>query len=74
MSKELITINEIIREYSVPYSTVNHYTIIGLLNVVGKKRNIRLYDRGEVRERIKRILELKDKGYPLHLIRNELAK
>jgi len=73
MLKDLITINEIVEKYSIPYSTVNHYTIIGLLKVVSKKRNVRLYDNAEVKKRLKRISELKDKGYPLTLIQKELV-
>lgn len=74
MPKDLITINEIVERYGIPYSTVNHYTIIGLLNVVSKKRNIRLYDGVEVKKRLKRISELKNKGYPLNLIQKEIVK
>lgn len=73
MAKGLMTINEITKQFGLPYSTVNHYTIIGLLTVVGKKRNIRLYNKAEVRARLERITCLKDKGYPLHLIRQSLG-
>ena len=74
MVKELITINEIVERYGIPYSTVNHYTIIGLLKVVSKKRNVRLYNETEVKKRLKKITELKDKGYPLNLIQKEIVK
>jgi len=70
----LVTINEIVEAYGIPYSTVNHYTIIGLLKVVSKKRNVRLYDGAEVKKRLKKITELKDKGYPLNLIQKEIVK
>lgn len=73
MAKVLITINEIVEKYGIPYSTVNHYTIIGLLKVVNKKRNVRLYDDVEVKKRFKRISELKNKGYPLSLIQKEIG-
>lgn len=74
MARDLITINDIVEKYSIPYSTVNHYTIIGLLKVVSKKRNIRLYDESEVGKRLKKISELKDKGYPLNLIQKTIVK
>lgn len=74
MSKNLITINEIVKKYNLPYSTVNHYTIVGLLTVVSKRRNMRLYDEEDVKERLERISKLKVKGYPLHLIQKELNK
>ncbi len=70
----MVTINEIVEAYGIPYSTVNHYTIIGLLKVVSKKRNVRLYDGAEVKKRLKKITELKDKGYPLNLIQKEIVK
>lgn len=72
MASALITINEIVSRYGVTYSTVNHYTVIGLLKVVSKRRNVRLYNESDVSKNLKRIAELKDKGYPLHLIRKQL--
>ena len=72
MPKRLISIREIVRKYKIPYSTVNHYTIIGLLSVVDREKNIRLYDEIEVKERLAKIAELRGKGYPLHLIHKEL--
>lgn len=75
MSKaNLINIQEIVKKYKVSPFTINHYTDIGLLNVVSKRKNARFYDECEVRGRLKLIAELKDKGYPLRLIRIELSK
>ena len=74
MSKNLISIREIVKKYGIPYSTVNHYTIIGLLTVSGRRKNMRLYDEAEVKERLTKITELRGKGYPLHLIQKELDK
>lgn len=71
---ELISISEIVKKYKVTPFTVNHYTDIGLLDVVSKKKNARLYSDAEVGKRLKAITQLKDKGYPLRLIRQELAK
>ena len=70
----LVNIRQIVKKYKVSPFTVNHYTDIGLLNVVSKRKNARLYDDTEVRGRLKLIAELKDKGYPLRLIRMELSK
>lgn len=72
MAKNLISIKEIVKRYNLPYSTVNHYTIVGLLSVVDRSKNIRLYDEMEVKERLTKIAELRGKGYPLHLIQKEL--
>jgi len=70
----VISTKEIVEKYSIPYSTVNHYTIIGLLTVEARRRNMRLYDETEVEEKLTRIMILRDKGYPLHLIKKELYK
>ena len=74
MSKNLISIKEIVRKYNFSYSTVNHYTIIGLLTVADRRKNIRLYDEAEVKKRLATIAELRGKGYPLHLILEQLNK
>jgi DNA-binding transcriptional MerR regulator len=70
----VISTKEIVKKYGLPYSTVNHYTIIGLLTVEARRRNRRLYDEAEVEEKLTRIMKLRDKGYPLHLIQKELQK
>ncbi len=70
----LVSIREIVKKYNISYSTINYYTITGLLTVVTKKRNTRLYNELEVKERLRRISRLKDKGYPLNLIKRELLE
>lgn len=70
----MISIKEIVKKYDIPASTINHYTNIGLLNIGDRKKNTRLYDEIEVKDRLERISELRCKGYPLHLIRKELKK
>ena len=74
MEKNTISIKEIVKKYGIPYSTVNHYTVIGLLNVANRRKNIRLYDEAEVEERLTKIAELKSQGYPLLLIQKELNR
>ena len=68
----MISIKEIVKKYGIPYSTVNFYTMIGLLTVVDRRKNIKLYDEIEVKERLTKIIKLRNKGYPLDLIRKEL--
>ncbi len=68
----LISTTTIVEKYSLPYSTINYYTIIGLLPVESRRRNKRLYNEEDVRERLLKIAELNNKGYPLQLIRKEL--
>ncbi len=74
MRKNMISIKEIVKKYGIPYSTVNHYTIIGLLTVADRRKNIRLYDEAKLKERLEKIAKLRSKGYPLHLIQKELNK
>ncbi len=73
-NKGMISTKQIVRKYKIPYSTVNHYTVVGLLQVAGRKNNIRLYNESEVKKRLKKIAQLRSKGYPLHLIRKNLSK
>ena len=74
MRRNVISIKEIVEKYGIPSPTVNHYTNIGLLSVTDRKKNIRFYDETEVKEKLRRISELRGKGYPLHLIRKQLKK
>ena len=74
MVKKLISTKGIAEKYRIPNSTVNHYTTIGLLTVVGRKKNIRLYNDAKVKERLTKIAQLRSKGYPLYLIQKELNK
>ena len=69
----LITARDIVRKYQLTYQTLNYYTSIGLLAVVKKDANQRLYREPDIRDRLKKIVRLKDKGYPLHLIRQVLS-
>ncbi len=64
----MISAQEIVKKYNISYQAVNYYTNLGLLVVRKRKGNGRLYDEKEVEERLKRIAELKDEGYPLMLI------
>ena len=74
MLKNIISTKEIVKKYNIPYSTVNYYTIIGLLTIVDRKKNTRLYNELEVKEKLAKITQLRSKGYPLHLIQSELSK
>jgi DNA-binding transcriptional MerR regulator len=74
MQKGMISIKEIVEKYGIPYSTINHYTIIGLLTVADRRKNIRLYNEAELKKRLEKIAKLRSKGYPLHLIKNDLDK
>ena len=68
----MISVKEIMREFSISYQTVNHYTDFGLLSVALKRGNARFYNRNSIRTRMKRIRKLVAEGYSLRLIRKKL--
>lgn len=72
MDKKEISSKEIEIKYKIPYPTITHYTNMGLLKVIGRRGNKRLYYRNQVSSRLKEIKTLVDKGFPLRLIRDKL--
>ncbi|MFH0983902.1 MAG: MerR family transcriptional regulator [Candidatus Omnitrophota bacterium] len=72
IKNEGISPQDICAQFNLTYHTVNHYTNLGLLKVVIKRRNRRLYDAREVRERLSKIEGLALQGYPLQLISKTL--
>lgn len=72
MNNSMIGPNEVVDEFKISYQTLNNYTNLGLLVVRQKKGNIRFYQPEEVRDRLERINNLKNKGYTLRLIRGML--
>ena len=74
MQNNLITIKEIAEKFNVTSHTINHYTNLGLLKVVMKNRNKRLYDVNEVTHRLRTVSNLISEGYPLQLIAKKLNK
>jgi DNA-binding transcriptional MerR regulator len=69
---KFISAKEIVDTFHITYQTVNHYTDFGLLAVLGKKGNVRFYDRATVSRRIKEIQAMTEEGYSLRLIRKRL--
>jgi len=66
--KQFLTALEISKKFNLSYQTLNYYTNLGLLHSVKREQNKRLYSEEEVRERLTKINELKNKGYPLKII------
>lgn len=69
---DFISAGEIVRKYGVTYQAVNHYTNLGLLQVVTKDGNVRLYAKAKVKGRFAKIFQLVSEGYSLRLIRKKL--
>jgi DNA-binding transcriptional MerR regulator len=72
VNKKLLSSQEVSKRYNLTYGQVNYYTNLGLLSVVGNKGNKRLYNDRVVKAHIKKIKEMKRKGYSLRSIRAEL--
>jgi len=69
-NNRLLSIQEISKSFNTSYQTLNYYTTLGLLHTVKRVGNKRLYIATEVKERLKKINDLKNKGYPLKIISN----
>ena len=67
-----ITARDIADKFNITYQSVNHYTDFGLLPVLTKEGNVRLYSKNIVAKRLKKIRELMNEGYSLRLIRKRL--
>lgn len=68
-SKELlISAQGVVERYHISYQTLNYYTNLGLLRVARREGNRRLYNDGDVSERLSSIRRLQDDGYPLRLV------
>lgn len=72
IKKKTISAQEIVKKFNLPYHTLNYYTAIGLLPLLSKIGNQRMFDEDEVRARLKEIARLAQEGYPLNLIRKKL--
>ena len=72
MKKRIISAKDIVKKFNIPYHTINYYTAIGLLSVLGKNGNQRMYEEKEIKRRLERISSLVNEGYPLHLIRKKI--
>ena len=70
--QKLISAQDIVKKYQITYQTVNHYTNFGLLSVITKRGNVRMYNETKVKQRLVKIMQLMNEGYPLRLIRKQL--
>lgn len=73
MHKKIISAQDIVKRFHLPYHTVNYYSAIGLLSILEKRGNQRFYDEDETTRRIEEITTLSREGYPLQLIRKKIV-
>ncbi len=64
----LVSAQDIAKRYNVAYPTINYYTDLGLLPIVKREGNRRMYSDRQVKERLTRINRMTNEGYPLRLI------
>lgn len=74
MAKNFITVEEVAERFDISKATVNYYTNIGLIQVLQKKKNRRLYDAHDVEKRINKVREMLNMGYTLRLIQREFLQ
>ena len=70
---KFISAKEIVKKYHLSYQKVNRYTDAGLLRVVFKQGNTRLFNRQQLHKRLKQISALSREGYSFRLIRKKLV-
>jgi len=63
---------DIVKKYGLTYQSINHYTNLGLLEVVAKNGNVRMYAKHKVKTRLAKISKLAGEGYSLRLIRKKM--
>ncbi len=73
MNQNFISATDIVKAFGITYQAVNHYTNLGLLDVVSKDGNARMYHRAVVQKRLLLIARLVREGYSLRLIRKKLT-
>jgi len=69
---DLISAAQIVKRYGMTYQAVNHYTNLGLLEVMTRDGNVRMYAKAKVKARLAKISKLAGEGYSLRLIRKKL--
>lgn len=67
-NNHLLTAKQISKRFKLAYPTINYYTDLGLLPIVKRNGNRRLYNGKQVRMRLGLIFKLMNEGYPLRLI------
>jgi len=67
-NKKLISAKDMAAQAHVSYAAINHYTDMGLLDVVSKQNRVRMYDSGVALERLMLISKLINEGYTLRVI------
>lgn len=65
---KVLSLQEIVKDFSISYQTLNYYTSLGLLNPQRRQGNKRLYLAKEIKHRLATIDKLKNAGYPLRII------
>jgi len=62
------TPKDLSKKYNVTYPTINYYIKVGLLDVIERKGNTRYLNKQSSEDMMKRVVWLKQKGFPLSMI------
>ena len=72
-SKEMWTSKELAKAAGMTLSAINYYTSLGLLQVKQRYGNKRLYNPTQAKARVQQIRLMRQKGYSLSLIRQQIV-
>lgn len=70
----LVTSAQLAHAVGVTLSTIHYYTILGLLHVRERAGNKRLYDAQAATASIEEIRRLRQRGYSLTVIREQMSQ
>ena len=70
---KLSSLPEISQLSGIAFHTLNYYTNLGLLSIADRRGNKRMFVESEALQRLKEIQRLRREGYPLRMIRRQLA-
>ena len=73
MENQLLSLKQVAKITGVSPATVNYYTNIGLFKVAERQGNSRFYDRKITLERLRKVKELRKRGYSLSLVKQMLT-
>lgn len=72
MLERFVTTKELAEGLKVSPATVNYYTNMGLFKTIGRKGNVRLYDKKGMENIFNTITHMRKEGYTLRLIQKKL--
>ncbi len=69
---KLVTAKELSITLGLSVASINYYTNLGLFKITDRRGNKRLYNKEKAVSVYKKVNNLRKKGYPLRLIKQEI--